>query len=129
MNDDLLNRYALVELLGHNRIVGRISEETIAGATFLRVDVPAVEITKPFTKYFGPNSVYAITPLDEQTALRAIRAMHQAPVQAWELGVRTLGELTARYGLDSGIDPDYDSEDDSNGSFEENENEGSPPDF
>ena len=35
------NEWALVELFGHQKIVGKVTEATLAGGAFLRVDVPA----------------------------------------------------------------------------------------
>lgn len=38
---DRFGTWAIVGLPGHRRVVGRVSEQEIAGAGFLRIDVPA----------------------------------------------------------------------------------------
>ena len=60
-----LDTWAVCELFGHAKIAGRVSEHTIAGGAFLRVDVPAVDGAngqQAFTRFFGVGAVYAITP-------------------------------------------------------------------
>lgn len=37
-NKTTFDEWALVELFGHNRIVGRVTEATLAGGNFIRVD-------------------------------------------------------------------------------------------
>lgn len=83
--------YAAVELFGHARIVGQVSEHVLAGQSFLRVTVPDLpaENGQPastgFDKLYGPGAVYSITPIDEATAQAAIRAMQPRPFQPYEL--------------------------------------------
>lgn len=38
--EQVAEKWACVEVMGHRRLYGRIREETVAGATMLRVDVP-----------------------------------------------------------------------------------------
>jgi hypothetical protein len=35
-------QWAIVEIFGHQRIAGRLTEQTIGGCSFVRVDVPAL---------------------------------------------------------------------------------------
>ena len=81
--------FAIVELFGHARIAGRVSEQVIAGAGMLRVDVPDLPATKyslaqpGFTRLFGPGAIYSITPVSEEIALQAAQSMHVAPVNVY----------------------------------------------
>lgn len=75
--------WAIVELFGHQQIAGRISEQAIGGASFVRVDVPDLLGAQPFTKFYGGAAIYAITPTDEQTATIAAGMIKSRPVQAW----------------------------------------------
>lgn len=66
-----LDTWAVVELLGHRQIAGRVTEEPVAGTNMLRVDVPAVDEWPAHTKYFGGGSIYAIHPCTEDIARKA----------------------------------------------------------
>jgi len=59
--------WGVVEMLGHRRIAGFITEQTIAGSALVRVDVPETE--KPgYTKLVGVGSIYCLTPTSEAVA-------------------------------------------------------------
>ena len=57
--------YAILELFGHQRLVGKLSEETIGGASFVRIDVPAAGDRGPETHFYGGSAVYGIHPTTE----------------------------------------------------------------
>jgi hypothetical protein len=75
--------WVILELLGHRRLAGYLTEVQIAGAGFLRIDIPC---DPPVTQYAAPASVYAITPTTEDIA-RALaeRLARPAPAHRWEL--------------------------------------------
>jgi len=75
--------WAIVELFGHSRIAGMISEQAIGGASFLRVDIPALNGVQAFTKFYGGGAVYAITPCDEETAVQVATTLQARPVEIW----------------------------------------------
>lgn len=75
----------IVDLFGHDQIAGMVSELTIGGSSFIRVDVPASENAPAFTKLFGPSAIYAIAPVDEAIMLNAAKSLHVTPVQRWML--------------------------------------------
>lgn len=62
--------WAIVEIMGHKKFAGRVTEQTIGGTSFVRVDVPEISDPKlpPFTKLFGAGSIYCISPCTEETA-------------------------------------------------------------
>jgi hypothetical protein len=74
--------WAIVELMGHRRLAGHITEETIAGAAFLRLDIPC---DPPITQLYAPASVYCITPTTEDIARRTANLGRPAPVSRYEL--------------------------------------------
>jgi hypothetical protein len=75
--------WAIVEIMGHVKIAGLVSEQPIAGCNMLRIDVPETESQQAFTKYYGGSSIYSITPVDETTARIAAKGHQVAPVNAW----------------------------------------------
>ena len=76
--------WAILELMGHRRLGGYVSEATVAGAGFLRIDVPG-EDGPTATQFYSPSSVYCLTPVTEDMA-RVVAARNQPePVQRWEL--------------------------------------------
>ncbi|MBV8781151.1 MAG: hypothetical protein JO353_07110 [Phycisphaerae bacterium] len=89
--------WAVVEIMGHQRIAGRCSEQSIAGTNLLRVDVPSVEFDRPawdgggvekidgFTTYIGGSSIYRMTPCTEAVARKAVEQFRVRPVQCVDL--------------------------------------------
>ncbi len=84
-NNATLDCWCIVELFGHARIAGKCTEQSIAGANMLRVDVPETEKQPAFTRFFGNAAIYAINPVDEQTARTVAVGLDKQPVQIWEL--------------------------------------------
>jgi len=80
-----VDQWAIVDLFGHTRIAGRISEETIGGCSFVRVDVPVIEEQQAVTKLYGQGAIYGITFVDEATAMMIARSLQVRPVSVWEL--------------------------------------------
>ena len=80
-----LDMWAIIELMGHQRMAGKVTEVTIAGAGFLRVDVPETSRAAAFTRMVSPASVYAINPTTEEIARRAAEGLQPQPVREWEL--------------------------------------------
>lgn len=79
MSQEKFETFAIVQVMGHTAYAGRVSEASIGGAAFLRVDVPAVEGCQAFTKFLGSSSIFDITPCDEETALRAAKSFGARP--------------------------------------------------
>jgi len=85
--------WCILELMGHRRLGGNVSEVTIAGVAMLRIDVPLVggvceakEFSSPFaTQYYSGASIYCITPTTEQVARAVAYRAQPEPVQRWEL--------------------------------------------
>lgn len=82
---ETFNMHCVVELFGHSQIAGRVTEQQIGGASFIRVDVPATSRRDGFTKFYGPGAIYAITPVDEAVARAMAEGLNEAPIQEWRL--------------------------------------------
>ena len=78
--------HAILELMGHRRLAGHLSEQTIGGSSFLRLDIPGEEGKPAVTQFYSGASVYCITPCDEETA-RAVAASltERGPISRYEL--------------------------------------------
>lgn len=85
-NDATFEGWCILELMGHRRLAGMVQEVEIAGAGFLRIDIPATPRTGAATQFYPPSSVYALTPTSEEIVRRV--AAHEAyePVSRWEVG-------------------------------------------
>lgn len=90
MQDDptKFDQWALVEVMGHRRFAGRVTEEVIAGCGFVRVDVPAVGDRLPFSKLIGTASIYAITPVTEEVARQLAAQYAVRPVDVYAPSVQ-----------------------------------------
>lgn len=75
--------WAVVEIFGHERIAGEVSEQTIGGGSFIRVDVPAVGDQAAFTRFYGDKAIYSIQPVSEEIARHAAAAMRVRPVSVY----------------------------------------------
>ncbi len=77
--------WALVELMGHQRIVGYVTEQTIGGAAMLRVDVPDKDGVTKFTRFYGASAIYAINPIGKAEAIALAQGVDAEPIKAWQL--------------------------------------------
>lgn len=114
---DQVQGWAIVELMGHNAIAGQVTEQSIGGAAFLRVDVPEMDGKPAFTKFYSGSAVYAITPTDEATARQAAANLAVRPVNLWVVpdGRRELPPPTIDLSHGRVIDEDLPIGDDEDG--------------
>ncbi|WP_294124287.1 hypothetical protein [Sphingomonas sp.] len=127
-------QWAIVELMGHVRLAGRLSEEEHYGAKLGRLDIPnPVVVCTPCkgirdanpncavcggfgatgggftTQFFGGASVYRITMVSEDVARSVAANVRPAPVQPWEF---PKPQLPAPGTHSEVIDADYEIDDD-----------------
>lgn len=92
--------WAIVELMGHQRIAGRISQMVFGGVALVRVDVPAVTVQEvawetpgdpvtrtiaAHTRSLGAGSIYGIHWVDELAATVAAHEIRHEPVKPYRL--------------------------------------------
>ena len=85
MEQTEFREWCIIELMGHQHIAGMVSEQSLGGESFIRVDVPDVENMKGYTKMYGKGAIYAITPTDEATCKVFIANTWQPPVSRFLL--------------------------------------------
>jgi len=78
---DRFDEYAILELMGHRKLAGKVSEHTIGGSTFIRIDIPGGTATQ----FYNPSAVYCITPTTKDIAERFSKENTPQPVERWEL--------------------------------------------
>jgi len=76
--------WAIVELFGHNQLAGKVTEQVIAGQSFVRIDVPKTNQCPAFTKYHLPSAVYGLTPVDEDYATRMADRIAAKPINDYK---------------------------------------------
>ncbi|WP_080057165.1 hypothetical protein [Spirosoma aerolatum] len=79
-----LELYAVVELFGHNRMAGKVSEYNLGG-NFIRIDVPETSTQGAYSRIVNPSAVYAINPVTEEVATAMAERLQTKPIEAWDL--------------------------------------------
>lgn len=79
------DHWAIVEVMGHQTYAGRVSEQTIGGTSFVRVDVPQTERGPEFTKLFGSGAIYAMTIVSEDVARLRAASLGLKPLSVYDL--------------------------------------------
>ena len=74
--------WAIVELMGHVKLAGKITEEEKFGTKMGRLDIPDGDGF--VTQLFGGSSVYRITIVTEAVARQVVKSHAPAPVSPWD---------------------------------------------
>lgn len=82
---DKFESWGVVDLFGHTRLAGLVSEANIGGQAFVRVDVPAVRDRPAFTRFFGSGAIYGISVVSEEVARAVAGSVGHRPVTAYEI--------------------------------------------
>jgi hypothetical protein len=124
--------WAVVELMGHRKLAGWVTEEERFGSKFLRLDIPGatadekhfdlweqyqsgvfqeegVVIANPFasTQFYGAAAIYCVTPVKREIAIAFAQRNQPVPVTRFELPQLQAAVPVRSYGDDS-----WDSDDD-----------------
>lgn len=79
------SQWAVVELMGHVRIAGLLSEEERFGSKVGRIDIPNPTGDGFVTQFFGGGSVYRVTFVSEEAARAVAKSSQPQPVHSWEM--------------------------------------------
>ena len=63
-----IENWAILEIMGHERLAGKIFETNIAGVPMLRVEVPATEKLPGFVRLLSGASIFSLTPVPQDVA-------------------------------------------------------------
>jgi hypothetical protein len=116
MTDEIkpIQTWAVVELMGHVKSAGLVSEENHFGTVMLRLDIPEVGDKPARTEFYGGSAIYRVTPCTEEVARLVLQQSFQAPIVAYQLPRprRETFEPDVAEPVDGvDVDRDYDEED------------------
>lgn len=103
--------WGIVELMGHQRVAGRLSEQPLGGGNLLRVDIPADKKDDPHgikfrTAFYGASAIYAVHITDEAAARQVATNIGTRPPFAYELS-----QAVARIAPSASVHDDAEYED------------------
>ncbi len=104
-NPEKFSCWAIVELMGHQRTAGLVSEHTIAGAGLIRVDVPDAEGNIVSSRFYNPSALYCLTPVDKQIAVGYAAHYAERPVTVYDLR-KLIADKKVGEGESDGGDPE-----------------------
>jgi hypothetical protein len=84
MENNNFEEWAILELMGHRRLAGKVTDAVIGGAAFIRIDIPGKD-GKKTTEFYSPAAVYCITPTTEEIARLIAVNSEPEPVSRWEI--------------------------------------------
>ncbi|MBO0950900.1 hypothetical protein [Fibrella forsythiae] len=76
--------WAIIELFGHQKMAGKISEHVLAG-NFIRIDVPATTRQPAYSRMVNPSAIYAINPVSETIAQAMAEQYQTKPLETWDI--------------------------------------------
>lgn len=88
--------WAIVDLMGHLRMGGYVSEVEFGGARVGRIDVPVEGDEPASTHLFGGQSIYRLTFVDEEIARRVARSNPARPIDHYEITAEIRQRLEAQ---------------------------------
>lgn len=107
--NEKFDHWCILDLFGHQRTAGHVTEATIGGCAFMRIDVPEKDGGNR-TEYYGQGAIYSMRPVTEELARRI--ALQATPVVSeWDVR-RLLNPATATEARPLEPDPDDDDNDD-----------------
>lgn len=63
---ETLETWAYIEIMGHSRIAGRVSERKMGTQVMLQVDVPKTDEGFSHPELFSPSAIFSIKPTTEE---------------------------------------------------------------
>lgn len=76
MENQKIETWAIVELVGNGKVAGMISEQTLYGKTFMAVLVPGGDSLTGFIRYYNPYLIYSITIVEKELAIKTAKSIN-----------------------------------------------------
>ena len=92
--------WAVIELMGHRKVIGYAQEVEIGGGKLLRVDVPEQAGQAAYSQFYGTGSIYCLSPVTEEVARALIGKRKQEPFYAYALPAALPAPTTGGTGPD-----------------------------
>lgn len=92
MNEAKEGFWAFLEVMGHQKLSGFVTEVNLAGTGFLKIYVPEIETelwngktvtVSSFEKLYSPSSVFSITPCTEEIARGIAAKICEKPLEEY----------------------------------------------
>jgi hypothetical protein len=83
--DEKFESWAILELMGHRRLGGYVRQVELAGAPFLRIDVPQKGSEAFTSQLYSPAAVYCLTPTTEEIARAVAESEQPTPLNYFEI--------------------------------------------
>ncbi len=97
MSEEKKEFWAIIDLFGHQKIAGFITEAEIGGCSFVRVDVPEVEGSEALTKFYGNGAIYSMTPVSEELVKVFVKRFKPAPLNVYIPEILEIGQHEAEH--------------------------------
>lgn len=112
--------WAVVEIMGHKKFAGKVTEQAVGGASFVRIDVPEIslpagDVLPAFTKLFGAASIYCISPCTEDTARLFAASIRAEGFSRYEVPKLDLSTSRSHVVYEDDPDEHYDATEDDGG--------------
>ncbi|MBI2427515.1 MAG: hypothetical protein HYV29_01710 [Ignavibacteriales bacterium] len=79
-NQETIETWAYVEIMGHQKIAGRVSERKVGVSVMLQIDVPNPTEGYSHSVLYSPQSIFSIQPTTEEWCRKFIAARIEYPV-------------------------------------------------
>jgi hypothetical protein len=82
-NQEKFDQWCVLDLFGHQRTAGHVTEATIGGCAFIRIDVPEGDGFR--TEFYGNGAIYSMRPVSEEIAREVVKSHSNPPVSSDEV--------------------------------------------
>lgn len=83
---DGFGQWCILEVMGHRKLGGYVTEQPLFGTAMLRIDIPSSS-ENYVTEYYGGSSIYALHPVTEEVARAFAARSRVRPVEVYELAL------------------------------------------